>query len=183
MPFGASESFAAEADAANPLRAYRERFHIPRRDGAEVVYLAGNSLGLQPRTARAFVDREMDDWARLGVDGHFKADGPWYSYHELAREQTARIVGGRGDEVVAMNSLSTVNLHLLMVSLLSGRQGEAARKILDRVDALPVRPLRRCRPRSHWHGLRPGPTTLIVDPSRAAGSHTLRSEDLEAADR
>ena len=107
---------AAELDRADALAAYRDRFYIPRHaDGSEVAYLCGNSLGLAPRTARACVDRELAAWEALGVEGHFKADRPWVSFHELFAPHLARIVGARPYEVVAMNTL-TVNLHLMLTS-------------------------------------------------------------------
>lgn len=114
--FAPDEAFARHLDAVDPLRGYREQFFIPARpDGQPVIYFCGHSLGLQPRAARALVEQELDDWARLGVEGHFRGRTPWYSYHETLRETGARLVGARPGEVVFMNGL-TVNLHLLMVS-------------------------------------------------------------------
>jgi kynureninase len=81
----------------------------------EVAYFAGNSLGLQPRATRAALLTELDDWARLGVEGHFEATHPWLPYHEELRGPAARLVGARPEETVVMNSL-TVNLHLMMAS-------------------------------------------------------------------
>jgi kynureninase len=105
---------ARHCDAVDPLRHFRSEFHIPRRpDGSEVIYFCGNSLGLQPKAARAFVEEELDAWARLGVEGHFQAHSPWYSYHETLRDAGARLVGAKPGEVVFMNSL-TVNLHLML---------------------------------------------------------------------
>jgi kynureninase len=102
--------------AADPLAALRERFYFPKStDGAECTYLCGHSLGLQPKTARAYIEREMKDWELLGVAGHFRACHPWVTYSKLLTEQTARLVGALPSEVVVMNSL-TVNLHLMMVS-------------------------------------------------------------------
>ncbi|MEO8648733.1 MAG: kynureninase [Acidobacteriota bacterium] len=107
---------AAELDAADPLRKFRERFYIPRDDrGNEAVYLTGNSLGLQPRSVASFIKQELDDWAKLGVEGHLNAKNQWLPYHEFVAEALSRVVGGLPGETVAMNSL-TVNLHLLMVS-------------------------------------------------------------------
>ncbi len=95
---------------------YRDRFHIPLApDGGESVYLCGHSLGLQPKTVRAYIERELKEWERLGVEGHFHARHPWVEYNKLLADQTARLVGAKPVEVVNMNSL-TVNLHLMMVS-------------------------------------------------------------------
>lgn len=109
-------SLAEKMDADDPLRGFRERFYIPRRpDGSEVIYFAGNSLGLQPKTTRRYVEQELTDWETLGVEGHLHAKNPWLPYHEFLTEQLARIVGAKPIETVVMNSL-TVNLHLLLVS-------------------------------------------------------------------
>ncbi|HEX8735421.1 MAG TPA: kynureninase [Pyrinomonadaceae bacterium] len=114
--FEASGAFAAEMDTRDPLRKFRQRFHLPRQPGgADVLYFAGNSLGLQPKTARARIEQELKDWETLGVEGHFHAQNPWLPYHELLTEQMAKIVGAKAIETVVMNSL-TVNLHLMMVS-------------------------------------------------------------------
>ena len=130
--YSADESFARQMDERDPLRGYRALFHMPRvaemvrrapaslegasaSDEREVVYLTGNSLGLCPKAAAHALHVEMDDWARLGVEGHLHGANPWLSYHEIFREMGARLVGAVPGEVVMMNSL-TVNLHLLMVS-------------------------------------------------------------------
>ena len=116
MQFDYKENFAHEMDEKDPLRSFRERFLIPRtKNGKEVVYLVGNSLGLQPKKAGNYIQQELEDWANLGVRGHMNAKNPWYAYHELVTESLAKIVGAKPHEVVAMNSLTT-NLHLMMVS-------------------------------------------------------------------
>ena len=107
---------AAELDRTDLLAQYRDRFAVPRHtDGTEVAYLCGNSLGLAPRNAREYVDRELAAWESLGVEGHFKHERPWVSFHELFAAHLARIVGASPHEVVAMNTL-TVNLHLMLTS-------------------------------------------------------------------
>src|ERR1700723_1286512 len=100
--------------AADPLAAYRDRFHIPKTSaGSDCVYLCGHSLGLQPKSARAYIEQELQDWDRLGVEGHFPAQNPWMPYREILAAPTARLVGGLPSEEVVMNSLP-VNLHLMM---------------------------------------------------------------------
>ena len=95
---------------------YRDRFHIPRMaDGTDSAYLCAHSLGLQPKSTRAYIEQELNDWELLGVEGHFRARHPWVEYNKLLTDQTARLVGAMPIEVVTMNSL-TVNLHLMMVS-------------------------------------------------------------------
>jgi kynureninase len=112
--FQPGRDFALALDEADPLREFRNEFHVPRREnGAEEIYFAGNSLGLLPRRTRRFVDGELDKWGRLAVRAHFSGPDPWMPYHELLAAPAARLVGAHPSEVVTMNSL-TVNLHLMM---------------------------------------------------------------------
>ncbi|HEU0197465.1 MAG TPA: hypothetical protein VFQ88_09665, partial [Nevskiaceae bacterium] len=113
--FEATVAWAHAADTADPLRSFRDEFLIPPHDGGEQTYLVGNSLGLEPRGVRLALQEELDDWARLGVEGHLHARHPWLPYHREVRDALAAVVGAEPLEVVAMNSLTT-NLHLLMVS-------------------------------------------------------------------
>jgi kynureninase len=106
---------AARFDAEDPLRRFREQFHIPRQNGTEMAYFCGNSLGLQPKSARTHIDEAMEKWSTQAVEGHFLEPAPWMPYHQLVRDGLAQIVGAQASEVVAMNSL-TANLHLMMVS-------------------------------------------------------------------
>ncbi len=115
LPFAREECDALARDVADPLANFREQFLIPPHERGEQVYFCGNSLGLQPRATRAALDDELDDWAKLAVEAHFRGKYPWMPYHEFVREPLAALVGAQPDEVVAMNSLS-VNLHLLMAS-------------------------------------------------------------------
>jgi len=113
--FQPGEDFAIASDERDSLKEFRQRFLFPKIESGDCVYLCGHSLGLQPKTAAAFVQQELKDWAELGVEGHFQAKNPWMPYHRLLTEQTAELVGAKPIEVVVMNSL-TVNLHLMMVS-------------------------------------------------------------------
>ena len=107
---------ARARDAADPLSQWRDAFWVPPApDGTPSIYLCGNSLGLQPRTTRQALLDELDDWATLGVEGHFDGRNPWYSYHEPLQAALGRVVGAQPHEVVPMNGL-TVNLHLLLIS-------------------------------------------------------------------
>src|SRR5436309_3970236 len=116
MRFSTDESFARQLDAEDALRGFREKFSLPLgNNGKPVIYFAGNSLGLMPKSARQIVEEELDNWATLGVDAHHATGTPWYSYHEALREPTARFVGAKPLEVICMNSL-TVNLHLMMAA-------------------------------------------------------------------
>ena len=102
--------FAKAMDQKDPLKDFRDKFFIPQHNGKDCVYFTGNSLGLQPKTTSKYVQQELDDWARMGVEGHFQAKNPWLPYHEIFPKQLSKIVGCEEHEVVVMNSL-TVNLH------------------------------------------------------------------------
>jgi kynureninase len=135
MNSSADEALALRLDAEDPLRHFREKFHLPRgKDGKPVIYFAGNSLGLMPKSARQIVEEELDNWATLGVDAHHATGTPWYSYHEALREPTARLVGAKPLEVICMNSL-TVNLHLMMATFY--RPTKSRFKILMEEPAFP----------------------------------------------
>lgn len=169
------ESGARKLDEADPLKGCRDRFLIPAgADGSPVVYFCGNSLGLQPRSVRAAVEQELDDWARLAVDAHLKGRTPWYSYHEAFTESGARLVGARPGEVVMMNSL-TVNIHLMMVSFYRPRGPR--RKILLEHPAFPS-DLYAARTHARSRGLDPDECVVQVRPRE--GEHAIRTEDVES---
>jgi kynureninase len=164
---------AADLDAADPLATYRAQFLLPEHtDGQPWVYLAGNSLGLQPKNTRAFVDAELRDWARLGVEGHFRAEHPWMPYHENVTAQTARLVGARPVEVVVMNTL-TVNLHLMLASFY--RPTQQRHRILMEGGAFPSDQYALAS-QARWHGLDPAATLVEVAP--LPGEMTLRTEGI-----
>ena len=102
-------------DVNDPLKDYRNQFYIPQHDGRDVYYFCGNSLGLQPKSVRDYIDVELDDWKNLGVEGHFEGKNAWFYYHHHFSEKLAKIVGAKPEEVVVMNTLTT-NLHLMMIS-------------------------------------------------------------------
>lgn len=133
--FRLDRSYAQELDARDPLAHFRDRFHIPvQANGEEHLYFCGNSLGLQPKSVRGMVEETLDDWAKLGVEGHLHARHPWLPYHEFLTNAMADVVGGLPGEVVVMNSL-TVNLHLLMVSFY--RPTAKRHKVIIEADAFP----------------------------------------------
>jgi len=172
--FGATLADARRMDELDPLAPYRALFHLPRAsDGRPAVYLAGNSLGLQPKSTRAYVDAELDDWAKFGVEGHFHARHPWMPYHEFLTAQSARLVGARPEEVVVMNSL-TVNLHLMMVSFY--RPTPTRHKIVIEANAFPSDQYA-VASQIAFHGFDPG--TSLIELSPREGEDTLRTEDIE----
>lgn len=108
-------SYAQEQDSKDELASFRDRFYHPEIHGKQVLYFTGNSLGLQPKSAEAYLKQELEDWRKFGVEGHFEARRPWYSYHEFFSKAMAEIAGAKETEVVAMGSL-TANIHSLMAS-------------------------------------------------------------------
>lgn len=173
--YTAERSFALEMDKKDPLAKYREQFHIPKQEnGDDCIYFCGNSLGLQPKAARSYVEEELDDWAKLAVDGHLRARHPWLPYHEFLCEQTARAVGARPIEVVVMNTL-TVNLHLMLVSFY--RPTAAKHKILMEAHAFPSDQYA-VKSQIRYHGFDPA-TSLITVAPRSGETH-IRTEDIES---
>jgi len=176
MTFSADEDFARRLDAEDPLRHFREKFHLPLgKDGKPSIYFAGNSLGLMPKAARKVVEQELDDWAKRAVDAHHAADTPWYSYHETLREPTARLVGAQANEVICMNSL-TVNLHLMMATFY--RPTKSRFKILMEEPAFPSDTYA-IKSQIVHHGLDPKDVLVLAGPRK--GEFTIRQEDIEAA--
>ena len=173
MEYLNTEEFAQKMDSADPLKTYRDKFYFPKHTtGEEAIYLCGNSLGLQPKSARTHIESVLDDWRDLGVKGHFEGANPFATYHESLGEQMAKIVGGRKEEVVAMNSL-TVNLHLMMVSFYRPEQGRY--KILIEKNAFPSDQYA-VKSQLEFHGYDPKDGLIELEPRE--GEDTLRTEDI-----
>ena len=169
------EASAHALDAADPLAGWRDRFILPAgANGRPKAYLAGMSLGAQPVDARAAVERELDAWARFGVDGWFGSGG-WLEADGAVREATARLVGAHPGEVATLNTL-TVNLHLLM-SAFFRPSGRRAAILID----APTFPSDRYAVESQLRnrGLDPAVDLVVVGPR--SGESTIRVEDLEGA--
>lgn len=166
--------YAKEQDQNDPLKDYRKKFHIPTdQNGKELVYLCGNSLGLQPKTTKEYIDQELNDWAQLGVEGHTEAKNPWLPYHEFLTENMAKVVGAKPIEVVVMNTL-TANLHFMMVSFY--KPTSKRYKILIENDAFPSDKYAvESQLRHHGYDDKDG---LILWKPRE-GEELLRYEDLE----
>jgi kynureninase len=170
--FETGEAFAIAMDERDPLAEYRTRFLIPQYGGKDCVYLCGHSLGLQPRSTAAYVQQELDDWAQLGVEGHFHARHPWMPYHRLLAEQTAVLLGAKTSEVVVMNSL-TVNLHLMMVSFY--RPTAQRHKILVERGAFPSDQYA-VKSQIEYHGFDPAFSLIELTPR--PGEDCLRDEEI-----
>jgi len=167
--FEATSAWADAQDAADPLRRFRDEFLLPPHGDRDSVYLCGNSLGAQPRAVRAAVDAELDRWARLGVEGHFKGSPPWMGYHEAVRDDLAAIVGALPAEVVAMNTLG-VNLHLLMVSFY--RPTAERHAILIEAGAFPTDRYA-VESQVRFHGFDPADALIEIEADEAHGTLSL----------
>jgi len=175
MNFQNTLDFARRLDASDALRDYRQRFLMPQHDGRDVVYFTGNSLGLQPKTTQSYIQQELDDWAKYGVEGHFLAKNPWMPYHEFLTEKMAKVVGALPSETVMMNQL-TVNVHLLMVSFY--RPTKQRYKIICEAKAFPSDQYA-LQSQVRFHGYDPAEALIEVEPRE--GEYHVRHEDLYAA--
>jgi len=172
MSYQNTLDFAKGLDEKDSLKNFRSKFFIPQHNGKDSVYFTGNSLGLQPKTTSKYVQQELDDWAKLGVEGHFQAKNPWMRYHEIFPKQLSKIVGCKENEVVVMNQL-TVNLHLLMVSFY--RPTTQRYKIICEAKAFPSDQYA-FETQANYHGYKAEDAVIEVFPRE--GEHTLRTEDI-----
>jgi kynureninase len=171
--FSAGEKFAQQLDVEDPLRSFRDRFHLPvGANGEPLIYFAGNSLGLMPKSSKQIVEQELEDWAKLGVDAHLQAKTPWYSYHETLREPTGQLVGAQPTEVICMNSL-TVNLHLMMATFY--RPTKSRFKILMEDPAFPSDTYA-IKTQIVHHGLEPKEALVLARPRES--EFTVRTEEI-----
>lgn len=171
MEFQNDLKYAQKLDKEDELREYRKQFFIPDLNGSQVAYFCGNSLGLQPKVVKFYIEQELLDWKNLGVEGHMEAKNPWFSYHHFF-ESAANLVGALKEEVVIMNSL-TMNLHLMLASLYKNRGKR--RKILMESSAFP----------SDFHAVQTylrlnnlDPDDIIMELKPRKGEYTLRTDDI-----
>ena len=171
MQFENTLEFAQSLDQQDPLKSFRNEFHFPTFHTNEVRYFTGNSLGLQPKSTAKYIQEELDDWAKFGVEGHFLSRRPWFSYHENLTEKVAKIVGAKPIEVVVTHSLTT-NLHLLMVSFYRP-QGKRT-KILCEAKAFPSDQYA-LESQVKFHGLS---NEHLVEVAPREGEQLIRIEDI-----
>jgi kynureninase len=171
--FEYSRNFAQQLDANDALASFRNRFFFPQHNGKNTLYFTGNSLGLQPKGVADAIQQELNDWAAYGVEGHFLAKNPWYSYHEPFAQHIAPIVGALPSEVVVMNQL-TVNLHLLLISFY--RPSGKRIKILHETKPFPSDSYA-FESQAQLHGYTPEEVLVELQPRE--GEVTLRTEDIE----
>lgn len=174
MTFENSLAFAQQLDVQDSLKQYQNEFSFPQVNGKKVIYFTGNSLGLQPKRAKNYVDEVMNDWANLAVEGHFYAEKPWWDYHERFANPLSKLVGALPSEVTVMNTL-TVNLHLLMVSFY--RPTATRYKIICEEKAFPSDQYL-FQSQVRFHGFEP--EDAIVEVKRREGEHNIRLEDVLA---
>jgi kynureninase len=176
MNFQNTKEFAQELDRSDELKKYRNEFSFPQINDKDVIYFTGNSLGLQPKKAKEYVDEVMEDWASFAVEGHFYADKPWWDYHERFCQPLSEIVGGKPTEVGVMNTL-TVNLHLLMVSFY--RPSMKKYKIICEEKAFPSDQYM-FQTQVDFHAKNVGfdPKEAIVEIKRREGENNIRIEDV-----
>jgi len=174
MTFQNTKEFALQLDEQDELKNYRNEFIFPQHNGKDVIYFTGNSLGLQPKRAKSFVDEVMNDWANLAVEGHFYAEKPWWDYHERFAIPLSQLVGAKPSEVTVMNTL-TINLHLLMVSFY--RPTKTRYKIICEEKAFPSDQYMFQSQVNH-HGYQS--EDAIIEIKRREGEHNIRLEDIIA---
>lgn len=172
MKYLFSEDFAREMDEKDPLKSFRSRFYFPKVDGREAIYFCGNSLGLQPISTKDYIQKELDNWADMAVDGHFHGEDAWYHIRKKSKPALAEIVGAHEHEVVAMNNLSS-NLHFLMVSFYQPTKDRF--KIITEAGAFPS-DMYMLETQVKFHGLDPDQTIIELKPR--GGEFTLRTEDI-----
>ncbi len=166
-----SDAYALARDAADPLRHFRDEFHLPLHEGTPQAYFVGNSLGLQPKRARSYVEEVLDKWATQAVEGHFTGASQWMTYHALVRESLAEVVGAKPGEVVAMNSL-TANLHLMLVSFYQPTIERTA--ILVEAGSFPSDRYA-VESQLKYRGLPPHLTLIEVEPDEADGAMSMQA--------
>ena len=172
-----TSEYAKMLDEQDSLKGFRDRFHLPKTNAQKIIYFCGNSLGLQPKGVKEQIAEELDKWADFGVEGHFKPENPWISYHEKLKQNTAGLVGAKASEIAVMNTL-TVNIHLLMVSFYNPTKERF--KIICEHGAFPS-DLYVMASQAKFRGF--NPDEVIVELKPRDGEHTLRTEDITEAIR
>ncbi len=172
MKYEASLEFARRMDRQDPLKNYRKKFFIPSVGGKPTIYLCGNSLGLEPRSAKKYLDEELTDWARLGVEGHLHGRRPWLYYHHFTKKPLARLTGAKPGEVVAMHQL-TVNLHLMLSTFYRPTN---ERFVLITESGAFSSDQYAVESHIRLHGLDPEQAWVELKPRK--GEHALRTEDI-----
>lgn len=172
-----SKEFANYLDNNDVLKDIKDEFLFPKVLVSGIlkksIYLCGNSLGLQPKSLRLEVNKQLDKWENEGVEGHFTEPTPWLTIDDTVTESMAKLVGANKSEVVIMNSL-TCNLHLMMASFYKPTIQRF--KILIEKKAFPSDTHAVLSQIVH-HNLDPSSALLEISPRE--GETCLRIEDIE----
>jgi len=174
--FENSLSYAQEMDQKDPLKSFRDRFYMPDFHEKQIRYFTGNSLGLQPKSTKKYIQEELEAWASYGVEAHFLAKKPWFSYHENLTNKVANVVGAKPIEVVVTHSLTT-NLHLLMVSFFRPSADGKRKKLICEAKAFPSDQYA-LESQIKFHGLSMEEDLIEIEPRE--GEHLIREEDILA---
>ena len=162
-------------DQDDPLGSYRDKFHYPKNYKKEkVIYFSGNSLGIQPKSVREYVEKELYVWEKEGLLGQHRR---WENFHERLIKNTARLVGAEPPEVVVMNAL-TVNIHLLLISFY--QPSENRNKVIIEQGAFPSDQYA-IKSQIKFHGL--DPRKVLIELSPRKGEIKLRAKDILSAIR
>jgi kynureninase len=172
MEYQTSLAFAQAMDQADTLARFRQEFLFPQHGGNPCHYFTGNSLGLQPKRARQYLESEMHAWEARGVEGHFTGEKPWMHYHKYSKKALANLTGAQAHEVVSMGNL-TANLHLLLASFY--KPTSKRYKIVAEGGAFPSDQYA-LETQIKWHGYSPVDSLVEVFPR--AGEDFLRTEDI-----
>ncbi|MCJ0743283.1 kynureninase [Pedobacter montanisoli] len=172
MIFENNIAFARSLDAQDSLAEMRSEFLFPEQNNKPFIYLCGNSLGLQPKVAKEVLQRQLDNWKNLAVEGWFDGQEPWMFYHKELKKLMAPIVGASPAEVCPMNTL-TVNLHLLMVSFYQPKGKKY--KIIMEAGAFPSDQYA-IESQVRFHGFNADDAIIEVKPRE--GEYILRTEDI-----
>ncbi len=172
MEYQNTLEFALQMDEQDSLKDFRSKFLFPQHNGRDVIYLCGNSLGLQPKSASQYLQDQLNAWHKHGVEGWFDGDDPWLTYHNKLTGTLSAIVGAKKEEVTVMNSL-TVNLHLLMVSFYQPKGKRY--KIIMEAGAFPSDQYA-VESQVKFHGYEPKDAIIEIHPRD--GEHILRTEDI-----
>jgi kynureninase len=167
--------FAERLDARDELLSFRNEFLFPQHNGKDAIYLCGNSLGLQPKSAEKYLKAQLNSWQDLAVEGWFQGDDPWLQFHHQLKPSLANLVGAKTEEITVMNSL-TVNLHLLFVSFY--QPNTKRYKILMEGGAFPSDQYA-VESQVVYHGFKPEDAIIELFPRE--GELTLRTDDILSA--
>lgn len=167
-----TKAYALECDQHDPLGYMRNDFLIPMHEDEQQTYLLGNSLGLQPRDIRSYIDKILEGWSNYGVEGFFMGDDPWMNYHDHLIGPLSTIVGALPHELSVMNQL-TVNLHLMLVSFY--RPDGRKKKILCEQKAFPSD---QYTMETYLRHLGLDPDEVIIEIGPRPGEDIIRLEDI-----